>query len=268
MLSDMQKKAVAEAAATHGLEPAALEAVVMVESGGRVSARVGGREEPLIRWEGHYFDRLCRAPVRERARKAGLAAPRAGAIANPRSQSARWALLRRAEVLDRDAALQSVSWGVGQVMGAHWMALGFESVDALVTEARDGLCGQVRLMLRFIAWAGLMPVLKARDWPRFARGYNGPAYRRTRYDIRLERAYDRCRCGATGERPVLRSGDRREAVRLLQERLGATGEDIRADGVFGPLTLAAVLDFQRRHGLEPDGIAGQGTWQALAAAVT
>jgi peptidoglycan hydrolase-like protein with peptidoglycan-binding domain len=56
--------------------------------------------------------------------------------------------------------------------------------------------------------------------------------------------------GATASSEVIvKRGDRGEAVRSIQRRLGIT-----ADGVFGPLTERAVKRFQSRHGLVPDGI--------------
>jgi hypothetical protein len=90
-------------------------------------------------------------------RAKGLASPKAGAVKNPASQAARWRLLEEAMAIDRAAALQSVSWGIGQVMGSHWKALGYDSVEALVAEARDRCFGgQVRLMLRFLEANGLI----------------------------------------------------------------------------------------------------------------
>ena len=108
-----------------GIEPAALLAVAEVESGGKAFASVDGRLEPLIRFEGHYFDRRLTPAKREAARREGLASPLAGAVINPRMQAARWKLLARAAAIDRKAALESVSWGLGQVMGAHWAWLGY-----------------------------------------------------------------------------------------------------------------------------------------------
>lgn len=55
-----------------------------------------------------------------------------------------------------------------------------------------------------------------------------------------------------------------ETVRELQERLQIKGYEIgRADGVFGPKTYAAVLEFQRDAGLLVDGEAGPLTLAAL-----
>lgn len=227
-----------------------LLAVIEVESGGRITARVGGRNEPLIRWEGHYFDRLCKPSVRAKARKEGLCSPKAGAIKNPPTQTGRWALLRRAAELDHAAAYESCSWGVGQVMGSHWHALGYESVEALVADARSGLEGQARLMARYIKHAGLGWALRAQDWPAFAEGYNGPAYSRYGYDRKLSAAYQRL-IGAV------------PSTREIQERLAAAGIPVTVDGAMGPKTRAAIRAFQTGRGLKADGIVGPETWAAL-----
>ncbi len=131
-------RAIGALAARMDLEQAALLAIAEVESGGRAFAMVDGRREPLIRFEGHYFDRLLSRQNRAVARKAGLASPKAGAVANPASQAARWRLLARAVEIDAVAAYSSVSWGVGQVMGSHWAWLGFGSVTELVNLCRSG----------------------------------------------------------------------------------------------------------------------------------
>jgi hypothetical protein len=266
--------AIEKVAAEAGVEAPALLAVAEVESGGRAFAIVDGRREPLIRFEGHYFDRRLSEQSRDRARALGLASPKAGAVPNPRAQSHPWALVERAAAIDREAAWESVSWGLGQVMGAHWARLGYADVASMVAEARDGVEGQTRQMLRFIQKAGLSEALRRRDWTAFARGYNGPAYRRNAYDTRLAAAYAR-HAGSTvkpapdegGTAPVLLGrGSEGEAVRNLQRRLAALGHPLVRDGVFGAATEAAVKAFQRRSKLAPDGVAGPRTLAAIAAA--
>jgi len=267
MLSKEDCETIATAAAAEDLPAAAVRAVVEVESGGRLFARVGGRDEPLIRFEGHYFDRLCKPSVRAKARRAGLASPHAGAVANPSAQPARWALLRRAASLDHDAAYEATSWGLGQVMGAHWRRLGYGGIDALVAAARSGLSGQIELLLRFVRITGLAASLRSCDWNAFARGYNGPAYRRNRYGERLRSAYAACVGGAGANDAAsvyLRAGDCGERVVSLQRQLAANGARLPVDGRFGPRTEAALVAFQRRNGLDADGICGPVTMQALA----
>lgn len=63
--------------------------------------------------------------------------------------------------------------------------------------------------------------------------------------------------------PTLRVGSRGEAVVRLQQALVAHGAAISADGAFGPMTAAAVKDFQRAQGLAADGVVGPMTWGAL-----
>ncbi|WP_369294350.1 N-acetylmuramidase domain-containing protein, partial [Klebsiella pneumoniae] len=57
MFSKHTADAIEKAAREFGLEPKALLAIAEVESAGQVFARIDGRNEPLIRFEGHYFDR-------------------------------------------------------------------------------------------------------------------------------------------------------------------------------------------------------------------
>jgi hypothetical protein len=64
--------------------------------------------------------------------------------------------------------------------------------------------------------------------------------------------------GTTAQASVLKKGSRGDAVRALQRRLG-----IGADGVFGKRTRAAVLRFQRSNDLVADGIVGPATLAAL-----
>lgn len=56
----------------------------------------------------------------------------------------------------------------------------------------------------------------------------------------------------------LRLKDQGGDVFKLQTLLG-----VKVDGDFGPKTEAAVKKFQRDHGLDPDGVVGPYTWEAL-----
>jgi len=66
---------------------------------------------------------------------------------------------------------------------------------------------------------------------------------------------------------VLMRGMSGPSISQVQARLNTLGANPRlaTDGIFGPLTEAAVIAFQRRSGLTPDGIVGRLTWNALFA---
>lgn len=106
--------------------------------------------------------------------------------------------------------------------------------------------------------------------PAFALYANFDVIRRynnaTSYALAVGHLADRLAGGAPfraawprGEPPLSRS----ETIEM-QERLSALGHDTRgADGVIGPLTRAAIRDFQRARGLPPDGYASAGLLSAL-----
>jgi hypothetical protein len=62
---------------------------------------------------------------------------------------------------------------------------------------------------------------------------------------------------------ALSVGDRGQQVKKLQEALNAQGEDLVADGIFGPSTHSALVAFQAKRGLTPDGVVGPQTRAAL-----
>lgn len=63
---------------------------------------------------------------------------------------------------------------------------------------------------------------------------------------------------------AVEDGDRGAAVRVWQAALRQRGYALVVDGVFGDVTKAAVMDWQRRHPpLRVDGVAGPATWHQL-----
>lgn len=250
-----------------GFELPALLAIIEIESNGVPWEIIGSRFEPIIRYEGHYFDKLCDPKVREAARKAGVSSPKAGGVKNPASQINRWALVQRAAKFDSAAAYMSCSYGVGQVMGSHWKSLGFSSLEAFLKTVRSGLIGQVEVMVRFIKVNKLDDELRDLDWSGFAAGYNGKNYAKNKYDTKMAAAYRRH--GGVGSITDKRSGNLRlgsqgAGVRDVQAMLVLSGYDIKIDGFFGNATKRAVQDFQRKHKLVADGIVGSKTQQALS----
>lgn len=173
----------------HNLDPAVLAAIAQTESGSIVTTPVAGHDEPLIRFEGHYFDKRLSTSEQTKARAFKLSSPKVGGIANPASQTGRWQLLERAAQINRDAAYESTVWGMGQVMGAHWHWLGYPSVQALVDAVRASPAGQIELMTRFLLLSNLRVAVNTHDWSKLAYVYNGPLYAKNQYDRKLAQAY-------------------------------------------------------------------------------
>lgn len=72
-------------------------------------------------------------------------------------------------------------------------------------------------------------------------------------------------------RPTIRIGDQGEDVKEAQEmliQLGYLGTSPGADGKFGTKTAAAVKTFQSESALRADGVIGPLTWAALVTATT
>lgn len=66
-----------------------------------------------------------------------------------------------------------------------------------------------------------------------------------------------------GGLPELRLGSKGEDVRDLQRRLNAKGYDLKVDGVFGPKTADALMDWQRKQGFKASGRADVQTWKSI-----
>lgn len=65
------------------------------------------------------------------------------------------------------------------------------------------------------------------------------------------------------EMPVLRKGDKIQAVKTLQACLDVFGYGLSIDGSFGGKTETALKDFQKKHALTVDGVCGKNSWNAL-----
>jgi len=152
--------------------------------------------------------------------------------------------LNRAIALDSNAALQSASWGLGQIMGENFREAGFASVEDMVSAMSDSEDAQLAAVAAFISARGFASALRAQDWSTFARGYNGPAYAKNQYDIRLRGEFQKFCNGPT---PDLRA---RTAQLYLRYRGFSPGP---VDGVPGHLTRCAVSQFQQQRGLPVTG---------------
>ena len=148
--------------------------------------------------------------------------------------------LSRAKDLDRQAALHSTSWGIGQVMGFNAEIAGYGGVEEMVAAMTTSETQQLLAMSGEILHTKLDKALCSHDWVTFAKVYNGPAYKKNNYDTRLLAAYQKF---SSGPLPNL-------WLRAAQIYLIYLGyQPGQVDGVMGRFTRSAINDFQADHGL-------------------
>lgn len=100
--------------------------------------------------------------------------------------------LQRAMELDRHAALMSASFGRYQIMGFNHQAAGYNDVEAFVRDMFLSEANHLKAFASFIqSNSQLHGALKAKNWPYFARIYNGPGYSKNHYDEKLAHAYEK-----------------------------------------------------------------------------
>lgn len=105
-------------------------------------------------------------------------------------QTAEWSAFNVAFRINPTAAMLSTSIGLPQIMGFHYMRLGYASVDDMWDGFKMGERTQVHGMAIFIKTdSRLFKALKAKDWATAAKLYNGAGYKINKYDEKLARAF-------------------------------------------------------------------------------
>lgn len=183
----LQPGAIEEEAASLGIKAPALHMFLDVESRGR-GFQPNGR--PIILFEAHIFSRLTKHIFDGSHPDISSAAwNRALYGAGGDHQFDR---LDRAVELNREAALQSASWGLGQVLGMNYKMVGFADVEAFVTAMLASERLQLDAMTDFLKAASLIQYLKYEPpyFRELARGYNGSG-QVDYYAERLRESYEK-----------------------------------------------------------------------------
>ncbi len=181
-----------QAAQQLGTDIASIHAVKAVESRGNGFDRDG---RPVVLYERHVMKKRLKANGFTGGQLAYLQ-EKFPTLVNSKTGgykggSLEFYRLNMAIEIDRTSALESCSWGLFQIMGYHWQALGYDSVEAFTSLMHASEGDQLQAFVLFIQNdPKLHAALKAHDWAAFARRYNGPAYAKNKYDERLTKAYD------------------------------------------------------------------------------
>jgi hypothetical protein len=189
---------------------------------------------PQILYERHIFHRLTRGEYDD----GEISDPSTGGYGAPGGHQ--YERLNLAIVKDRSAALQSASWGIGQIMGENFAAAGHKSVEDMVAAMSRSEDDQLEAMGNFLVSTKLQLSLQAHDWTTFARGYNGPDYTTHQYDVRLNTAYQKYSSGSLPDLNV-------RATQLYLTYLGFHPGPV--DGIAGQRTLSALTQFRTQAGV-------------------
>ena len=188
-------ESLAAVAARVGVDPAALGAVLDVESAG--VGLINGL--PVIRLEVHklwdHASAVARPQVDARFHVDGYdpGKPRTGpakrwlghrwldnegvwrALHQPGAagQALEWSAYRVASQIDPIATILATSFGLAQILGEHWRDCGFASPESFVA-AQYTEDGQIESLAKLIQSSNtLLSALRGYDWPAFALRYNG-----------------------------------------------------------------------------------------------
>jgi hypothetical protein len=186
---------------------AAFMAFIEVESNGEGFKKDTGRI--VIQFEPSYFKKTYTQWRKATANTVWLN----NGVGN---QTVEWKAFNDAYKISPDAAMQSCSIGLGQIMGYHYKMLGFKTVGDMwdfakgydcITKTYDsnrGEYNQVILIARFIAANATLlrtlqkPKLTIADFDIIAKNYNGAYYKelalkigREPYDKTMLRAYNK-----------------------------------------------------------------------------
>lgn len=216
-----------------------VKAVVQVESSGSGFQSDG---KPKILFERHHFHRHT----------GGIYSSKHPNISNPKSGGYtrdEWRRFDQAASLNRRAAILSSSWGLFQILGSNHSICGYSTPEDFAAAMHESERKHLDAFVSFIRVNGLDRHLRARNYAAFARGYNGPAYSKNSYDVKIRDAFQKLERESLTSEQVTRSDIRDIQVRLSQ--LGINPGPI--DGVMGPRTAAAIREFQRKRGIAIDG---------------
>src|SRR5918992_2796559 len=239
-----------------GLNDAAyIWTVIEVETAGLTQGfgfRVDRR--PQILFERHIFCKRTNACFDSEAPDVSGPAGGYGTLAEQYAKLEKAIALCARTKLGIEPALESTSWGMGQVMGFNHTVAGFTSAASMAQAMVRSEDAQLAAMTAFLKANGLATLLQKQDWTGFAKRYNGPSYWKNHYDTKLAEQYQRF---ASGSVPNLETRTAQVALLFLGYAPG------KIDGMIGPRTRAALKNFRIATGLAAGEELDGPTYQTL-----
>lgn len=105
------------------------------------------------------------------------------------TQRAQYARLRSAMEIDSIAAIEGTFWGMFQIGGFNWKLCGCSSPEDFVEKMSYSEREQLELFAEFLKARNLLRFIREKKWADFALRYNGPGYKKHRYDSKMAAAF-------------------------------------------------------------------------------
>lgn len=193
-----------DAAKKLGCEVEVIKAIAKQETGKLEALGLGAfdkKNRPTILYERHIFSRVTNNAYDKKypdlsSDKEYLAGTAKNAQGKKYDDGNHYGLfswqyqkLAKAYQLDPEAAIQACSWGKFQVLGTNYELCGFTSAINFAKSMCKSELEHLNVMVAFCKGNNLENALKKRDWIKIARIYNGPKYKKNKYDTELEAHY-------------------------------------------------------------------------------
>ena len=124
----------------------------------------------------------------------------------------------------------------------HYAGVAFDAGQTLTDTERTNLRNTA---ISSGVWSYVEPAYLTPTWVHFDKRFGKPA------------------CGTAGY-PLLKEGSKSNYVLIAQDDLNTLGYSTGGlDGIFGKKTKNAVINYQKKVGLQADGIIGCNTWRSL-----
>lgn len=166
-----------------GIEVAAMKAVVVIEAGAEMKG-FWAPGIPIVNFDPTVYRQV-----------ASTAPSTAG---NPAARVPEgltgyglkeWTQLTKARVVNAQGADMGTFWGMFQIGGFNYDKCDCKSVGEFVEKMSNSELSQLLLFARFIVNTDMVKYLRAKDWAKFSRAYNGPQYAQRKYDVKMAEAY-------------------------------------------------------------------------------
>jgi hypothetical protein len=243
-----------------GVDAASIWALLTVESG--KAGFLPDRRPPIL-FERAVFHKQTNGQYD--ATNPGISAPTWGGYSGGAAEYGR---LAEAYALDADAALQSASWGISQIMGFNYSAAGYATVSAYVADCCASEAAQLKAFESFLEHTGIADGLRAHDWTAVATHYNGTGQVAT-YAGLLESNYNKL------SDPSAQPDISVRAAQLYLSYLANSSGNAAYNpgGIDGQIgapghskTLTALNAFQTDQGIATTTVVDDGVLASLAAA--